>query len=376
MPVVASIQKRTYADGRVVYRVLFRHRGVQTSLSYVTEKAATKAKKLIEALGPDEAVPRLQDKPASATQIPTVAAWLDRHIADLTGITDRTRSDYQRLSALHITTHLGALDVDEVTTSDIARWANALEGRLSGKSIGNLRALLSSAFGYAVEQGHRRDNPMGRLRRSRSREHEREEMICLTPQEFGRLRGLLPERWRPFATVLVGTGMRFGEAVAMEVGDVDLLAPTPVIRITKALRRTPGGVEVGPPKTRRSRRTISLSNDLVDVLAPLVTRDRGELLFHGRDGARVHHGNFYNRIWRPAADRLAEETGRRPRIHDLRHSHASWLIAAGVPLPVIRDRLGHESISTTVDVYGHLLPDQHRQTAAALDGLLADQTIS
>ncbi|SCX61291.1 Phage integrase family protein, partial [Klenkia marina] len=212
---------------------------------------------------------------------------------------------------------------------------------------------------------------------------ERTEMVCLTPQQFGALRSELPERWRPFATVLAGTGLRFGEAVALTVSDVDLLAPTPVLRVTKALARTDSGFEVGPPKTRKSRRTVSLPADLVDVLAPLVARPGSELLFVGPTGARVHHANFYNRAWSPAVGRFAGDRkvddvvvrgdGPRPRIHDLRHSHASWLIAAGVPLPAIRDRLGHESITTTVDTYGHLMPDQHRQTAAALDGLLVER---
>jgi integrase len=341
-------------------------------LTLTRRRDAEKARDLINALGPGEALTRLLGL-AARTETPTVKIWLEQHITDLTGITERTRADYRALAARHITPTLGALDVDEVTVSDVALWTNALEHRLSAKTIANLRGLLSSAFGYAVEQGHRPDNPMRRLRRSRSLEHERPDMVCLTPQEFGVLRQLLPEPWRPFVTVLAGTGMRFGEAVALQVDDVDLLAPTPIIRVTRALRRSPGGYEIGPPKTRKSRRTVSLSDDLVDLLAPLVTRPSGELLFHGRDGARVHHGNFYNRVWRPAADTFAAETGRRPRIHDLRHSHVAWLIAAGVPLPAIRDRLGHESITTTVDVYGHLLPDQHRLTAAALNGLLAEE---
>jgi integrase len=55
-----------------------------------------------------------------------------------------------------------------------------------------------------------------------------------------------------------------------------------------------------------------------------------------------------------------------PRIHDLRHSHASWLIAAGVPLPAIQRRLGHESITTTIDRYGHLAPEMDDTIVAAL----------
>ena len=103
-------------------------------------------------------------------------------------------------------------------------------------------------------------------------------MVCLTPPEFGALRAALPERWHSFATVLAGTGLRFGEAVALTVEDIDLLAPTPVLRVTKALRRTPGGFEVGPPKTRRSRRTVSLPVDLVDVLAAAMSDALAELV--------------------------------------------------------------------------------------------------
>ena len=369
---MASIRERPTAAGEPRFVVQFRQNGKQKTETLTRRKDAEKVRDLINALGPEEALARLAGRAAAVGEMATVAQWLDKHVTDLTGVTDRTRADYRAHAARHILPALGALDVDEVTTSDMSRWANELEQRVSPKTVANLRGLLSAAFGYAVEQGLRQDNPMRRLRRTRSGEHERAEMVCLTPQEFGTLRGLLPERWRTFATVLADTGLRFGEAIALSVGDVDLLAQTPALKVTKALQRVPGGFQVGPPKTRKSRRTVSLSNDLVDVLAPLVTRQRDELLFVGPTGARVHHPNFYNRAWRPAVATFAEKTGRRPRIHDLRHSHASWLIAAGVPLPAIRDRLGHESINTTVDVYGHLLPDQHRLTAAALDGLLAD----
>jgi integrase len=174
-------------------------------------------------------------------------------------------------------------------------------------------------------------------------------------------------------TFFAGSGVRFGEASALTVRDADLLADTPVVRVTKSWRRKPGGFEVAAPKTRRSRRTISLSGDVVDVLAPLVTRPGTDLLFTTPQDGRVRHANFYNRVWLPAVKAFEVDSGKRPRIHDLRHSHVAWLIAAGVPLPVIQDRLGHESITTTVDTYGHLMPDQHQKTAAALDGLLAER---
>jgi integrase len=355
------------------YTVGYRHHGKQSSVTLTRKRDAEKVRDLINALGPDEALQRLMGSVNRTGQMPTVAEWAEKHIADLTGITDRTRADYRSLVRRHIAPTLGPLDVDEVSPADVARWANQLERDVSAKTIANLRALLSAAFGYAVDEGLRGDNPMRRLRRSRAGEHERADMVCLTPQEFGHLRSLLPEHWRPFATFLAGTGLRFGEAVALEVRDVDLLAETPIVRVTKSWRRTDSGFEVGPPKSPKSRRTVSLSDDVVDVLAPLVARPGGDLLFTNPQGNRVLHANYWNRVWKPTVDRFAAETGKRPRVHDLRHSHASWLIAKGEHMETIRDRLGHDSILTTSGTYSHLLPDQHKRTAAALSGLLADR---
>ena len=368
---MATVRERPTGAGKPRFTVTFRHKGKQSSLTLTRRKDAEKVRDLINAIGPDEALERLAATAGRTGDMPTVAEWVEKHVDDLTGVTDRTRADYRALARKHIAPTLGPLDVDEVTPADVGRWANALEKKVSAKTIANLRALLSAAFGYAVDEKLRGDNPMRRLRRSRAGEHERADMVCLTPQEFSHLRSLFPEHWRPFVTFLAGTGVRFGEAVALVVNDVDLLATTPVVRITKGWRRKPGGFEVAPPKSRKSRRTVSLPADVVDAVLPLTTRPSSELLFLNQHGSRVLHANYYNRIWVPTVERFAAETGKRPRVHDLRHSHASWLIAAGVPLPVIQDRLGHESITTTVGTYGHLMPDQHQKTAAALDGLLA-----
>jgi integrase len=371
---LASIRSRPTSTGQPRWTVQYRHNGKQRTETFTRERDAKKFRDLVNALGPDEALRRLHGT-ASGGPVPTVAEWVEKHIADLTGVTDRTRADYRSLAAKHITPYLGPVHLDEVTSADISRWANQLEthANLSAKTIGNLRALLSSAFGYAVDEGLRGDNPMRRLRRSRAGEHEREDMTLLTPQEFALLRSLLPGHWRPFATFLAGTGLRFGEAAALRVSDVDLLASTPVVRVTKAWRRTANGFEDGPTKSRKSRRTVSLPADVVDVLAPLVTRPGDELLFTNQHGNRVLHANLWNKVWKPTVNEFEKATGKRPRLHDLRHSHISWLLAAGVPLTVVQDRAGHENITTTVGVYGHLMPDQHAKTAAALEGLLAER---
>src|SRR6185295_17155910 len=89
---------------------------------------------------------------------------------------------------------------------------------------------------------------------------------------------------------------------------------------------------------------------------------RSDRLFLAPRGGELRHRTVYDE-WKAAVERAGLEP--QPRIHDLRHSHVSWLIAAGIPLPVIQRRLGHEHIATTIDRYGHLLPDLQAAAAEA-----------
>jgi integrase len=129
------------------------------------------------------------------------------------------------------------------------------------------------------------------------------------------------------------------------------------VDIRRAWRYVAGeGYQLGPPKTRRSTRTIDVAATTLvkfDLTGDWVFTNSGRG-GHGDDGP-VRTYNFNSNVWVPALVR-AKEAGltKRPRVHDLRHTNASWLIQAGVPLPVIQRHLGHQSIQTTVDRYGHL----------------------
>jgi integrase len=114
---------------------------------------------------------------------------------------------------------------------------------------------------------------------------------------------------------------------------------------------------------------VTFSSAVLDALLPHIAgRQDDEFVFTVPGGQPVRHSNWYNRVWLPTLDRAnALGMKKRPRIHDLRHSHVSWLIAAGRPVPAISRRLGHESITTTIDRYGHMLPDVDDDTIAALE---------
>lgn len=90
-------------------------------------------------------------------------------------------------------------------------------------------------------------------------------------------------------------------------------------------------------------------------------------------GSWWRHSSFYDRRWLPAlAAANARGLVKRPRIHDLRHTHVAWLIAGHAPLPAIQRRLGHKSITTTIDRYGHLLPEIDLDLLAAIDEALGE----
>ena len=161
----------------------------------------------------------------------------------------------------------------------------------------------------------RTGNPCGRTRLP---EVVQEEMRFLTHQQFDRLLGAAADYYRPVFTTLVGTGLRWGELTGLLVQHVDLLAAPPALRVVQTLQRqADGSYALGPPKTRAARRRVSLPQNVVDALLPLVAgKESDEYVFTSRSGAPLRHQNFMTRVWQPALSR-AELLGL--RIHDLRH---------------------------------------------------------
>lgn len=146
------------------------------------------------------------------------------------------------------------------------------------------------------------------------------------------------------------TGVRFGEAAALTVGALD--RKTHSARIHTAWKQSG---KKGAPKSKKSRRTIAVPEAVFAALEPLVAgKSPGDPVFLSTRGYRVRSGNFYNNVWEPAREAAEAKIGKKPRVHDLRHTYASWAIQAGIPMPVVQRQLGHEHISTTIDTYSHL----------------------
>lgn len=356
---VPRVQIRTTKAGVRRYFVRFRADGHQTTLTFNTQAEAEAFARDCTHRGAQWAFDTYMAAEELADE-PTLTEWAERHFAALTSASPATLEGYRRDWTRRWQPHLGHYRLSQITREDIARALKAQTG--ADKTIANAWGVLASMLKAAVLDGHLDRSPAAGVKLPKRTAHQRVEHRYLTVDELQLLLADTPDRYRPLVWMLAGTGMRWSEATALTVGDIHPAAAT--VAVTKAWKRDrlDAGWYVGPPKTRKSRRTVTLPNEVLDAVTPLLAgRKRSDLLFTNRNGGPVRHQTFYREHWVKRCTAHLPEP--RPRIHDLRHSHVAWLIAAGVSLPVIQARLGHEKITTTIDVYGHLLPDL--QVAAA-----------
>ncbi|SFK75309.1 tyrosine-type recombinase/integrase [Streptomyces pini] len=408
---MASIVKRPRKSGETTYQVKWRQDGAWQTEGFDDPDSAEKFRKLVEAHdgqwphgwikgeGFVEPDPVPGDMP--------LMTWARRYVDRLVEVDERTQEDYRRDVEQHLSllkhTEVSGRVVDatvcNVTKDDVQDWVRAevkgepdpgdpekwLRRPANPKSIRNRHGLLFCIMQAAVdaEPQLRTTNPCKGTRLPRLDDHIEEEMCFLEHEEYARiaaeLRAIDPAA-ADLADWLVGTGMRWGEATALRVSDINLTRGTASVQ--RAWKKSPKGSAsaffLGPPKTRKARRLVALSPAQLDVVRRLMSGQKPEaFLFRTPGGKSWRHANFYNRKWRPAVDAAIDKgLPKRPRIHDLRHTHVSWLIAANIPLPAIQARVGHESISTTVDRYGHLVRGLDDEITAAIEGALGARVIS
>lgn len=376
---MAFVRGRPRKDGTTAFVVQWVEpdTGKQTTRTMATRRDADELADFLTANG-NSFAPAAQAASRLRSGAPSVDAVIAAHIDQLTAIGPGTRARYRRMAARHIRPVLGAVPVDTLTRRDVAAWLNGMAG--AAKTKKNVQALISGSLSTVVTEGVVAGNVAKGVQPPRGEAVR--EAVFLTRSELALIVDALPPRSALLAEFLSGTGLRFGEATALLGADLTLpdtpsagadgAAGRGVVTVSKAWKTDPdadGRSVVGAPKTQRGRRTVTLPGRLAQQLA--------EHLEHHEIGPRglvfpsVHGGRLsiqeLHRAWGPALDELGDQLRARPRIHDLRHTHASWLIAAGVPLTVIQRRLGHESIKTTSDRYGHLADDADAAAAAALD---------
>jgi integrase len=363
-----SIEQRLLADGGVrhVVRVRDPQRGKFSSATFATEPEAKRFVNDVEQRGASWALEEYKRAKDEAEEM-TLDQWAEIHFSALTEPSGATVRRYRNIYAETWRPRLGHLRLSQISRVQVAQALNAVEG--ADKTVLNKWAVLTHMLKLAAQDGHIARSPTIGVKPGKRTSHQTEEHRYLTHAEFWAVVEATPPYWRPLVIFLGGTGLRWGELAALTVGDID--TENGLVRVTKAEKQDPdhpGQTIIGPPKTPKARRSVSLPKEVLEAVEPLTEgRRRNERLFLPPHGGPLRHRTFYRDIW---LRKSVAESGIRepyPRLHDIRHSHVAWLIAAGVPggLAMIQARLGHEKITTTIDTYGHLLPDLQRAAGEA-----------
>jgi integrase len=191
------------------------------------------------------------------------------------------------------------------------------------------------------------------------------EFVPLTAEQVGALAEAIEPRYRAMVITAVGTGMRWSELAGLTVDRVDFLRRT--LRVDRQLKRD--STEFAPPKTAKSVRTLPLPHYVIDALAAHLAEygagPQGHIFTTSRKTV-LRYTNFRRRVFDTAMEQ-SQDIPADTTFHDLRHAYASMLIAAGLSPKIIQVRMGHDSITTTMDSYGHLYPESEDATRAAID---------
>jgi integrase len=365
---MASLRVRQRKDGTAYTAVLYVHEGRQTSSSFNDHAEALRFQDVCNRLGPAEALKVW--KATTPQRGHSVKSYVTEHLDALSGVEKKTVAEYRRYLVRDIEPVLGHIPLSTLSRTDISKWVNTLQADgASGKTISNKLGFLSGCLNLAVKVGEIPANPAAGVRLPRTVARE---MTFLTRDEFQLLKSFFTERWHPFLNFLVASGCRFSEATALTPADIDVVNGT--VRIAKGWKKTPNGYELGQPKTRRSVRTINVPASVLDQLD--YSR---EWLFTNSYGGPIRLYSWRANVWVNSLAKARRKEPKNPdkvvlekcpRIHDLRHTCASWLLSAGVPLIIVSAHLGHEDTSVTAKIYGHLDRTAGQAAAAAMAKML------
>ncbi|HLG44087.1 MAG TPA: tyrosine-type recombinase/integrase [Nitrospirales bacterium] len=285
-----------------------------------------------------------------------------------------TRITYGNALRLHLLPPLGALPITDITANRVEAWWTALRHKgFSKKHLAILRAILRGICRRAVSLGVLSANPVERIEGRLGRQDtEIRQADYLIQQDLTTLLGAAERvcpREYPIILAMASCGLRIGEAVALQVGDLDV----PGLQVH--IRRTARRGYVSSPKSGKAG-TVDVPTSTMAVLANVREIRQVEAAVQGTEARWLFPGDTAGMPVTPEAvgkalrKALTAAGVRKIRPHDLRHGYATLAIQAGVPLLTVSRQLRHASISTTADLYTHAVPGSNRAAAEALEAVL------
>ncbi len=295
----------------------------------------------------------------------------------------RTYQDYSEILTRYVRESLGKKKLEHIKAIHLqslyAEMQN--EKKLSARVVRYTNTILKSAFGYAVNQDILFKNPAKMVELPKLIKRE---MVVLTKDEaIDFLDASQKERLATLFSFLLATGCRPSEAIGLKWQDLSFDRNTVEIKRVVVWQRTGGSWEFCQPKTAKSRRTIPLPVSLVKEIKQHRIRQHKErlklgvnwqdfdLIFPSQVGTPLTMGRI-TRVFQ----RIKKDVGiiKPLRLYDLRHSTATLLLQANVNPKVVSERLGHSTITLTLDVYSHVLPTMQEQATEHLEDMIFSKT--
>ncbi len=308
----------------------------------------------------------------------TLGRYLTRWLEDTARLRLRpsTHSLYTDLVRLHVSPRLGGVLLKTLRPEHVTALLSAMERDGKAPRLRQMvYALLHTALRDAVKTGLLARNPAAAVDRPRV---PRKEIRALDPAQVRKLLDAAQgDPLEALYVLAVASGLRLGELLGLQWGDLDLDGGGLHVRRTLVEATHTGKLTLAEPKTTRSRRRVELPAFAVTALRAHRTRlgavpHPGRLVFTDHRGGPLRRSNLPRRSFKPLLRRakLPEAT----RFHDLRHSAATLALAAGTHPKVVQEMLGHASIALTLDTYSHTIPSLGREAADRLDALLAQHS--
>lgn len=385
---MASIRTRVSKAGVTTHSVLFTHGKKQRSRTFDVLKDAEKFRKLVEAVGASEAVRMLDE--GAATDGPTVAdlfdEWLEVKRPDMTS---EGHKDYVRQYEKWIKPTFGWRDAALVTERDVQAWVDkVLRPELGAKSVAKQHALLHGCLKWASSK------TVGKIPHDPCLETRLPKRVKKPPRglSIAELHLLLAAGERAglsdaadVIAVMAGTGWRPGEVMGLTAGSIEVAANGAVYAVVESVYRRGEGIVLGGKTEAAGRRLRVLGEGEAVLRRRMVGKGINDLIFphpnpgRGKGQAKDETGRRVSIPWPPSSfsghywPKVVEAAGlaaREPTPYSLRHTHVMICHAARMSLTEIQRRIGHESIQTTMDVYGRMIDGMPDDVADRLDALL------
>lgn len=368
-----TIRKRS--DGRWEGRVMLGYRnGKRVRPSFYAKSRG----EVQQSIG--KAIRDFQQGLPAAPERQSVKNFLERWLEETARprLRRRTFDGYQQHVRKHIEPCLGHVPLHQLTPQNVQKMIKTQSDvGLSPRTVRYTRAVLRTALNQALKWNLVARNAAALVDVPRSTRHE---IRVLDPEESrGLLKAAEASRLGALFSVALAVGLRLGEALALGWADVDL--DKKALRVRRALQRIDKKLQFVEPKSERSRRAVNIPQFAVSALKRHAIRQKKERLLAGgrwRESGLV----FTSTIGTPLDERNVRREFRAilkaaklppMRIHDLRHTCASLLLAQGVHARVVMEVLGHSQISLTMDTYSHVSPALHGEAAQKMDSLLAQK---